>query len=99
MDVMFIAVTLAHQAAIKAVKSRARSQGRIRISTVSAAEWSRLGREYLAEHRELIDAELAKDLCWELATPKRRHRPLSHNQITPNRPLKSLGNSETETGI
>jgi hypothetical protein len=99
MDVMFVAVTLAHQAAIKAVKSKVRSQGKIRISEVSAAQWSAMGREYLAQHRELIEAELAKDLCYELASPKRRRRPLSLNQKAPNPALKSLGNSKTEIGI
>jgi hypothetical protein len=81
MDAVFIAITLAHQQAIKAVKSKVRSKGRIRISEVSAAQWSVWGREYLEQHRELIQAELAKDLCWELARPKRQ-RPLSTNQIT-----------------
>jgi hypothetical protein len=98
MDPRMIAVVLAQQTAMRIVKSHVRKQGRIRISEVSHAMWTKLARDYLSEHRELIDAELAGDLCWQLARPKRQ-RPMSINQITPNPALRSLKKSETETAI
>ena len=81
MDARFVAVTLALQQAIRVVKAKARKEGRIRVSEISAGQWSAWGREYLQAHRELIDAELQRDLCWELARPRRR-RAVSYYQIT-----------------
>jgi hypothetical protein len=81
LDPRYIACILAQQTAMKIVKSHVRKQGRIRISEVSHAMWTKLAREYLAEHRELIDTELQRDQCWELARPRRR-RAVSYYQIT-----------------
>jgi hypothetical protein len=95
MDARFVAVILAQQAAMKIVKSHVRRQGRIRMSEVSRSQWTAMGRRYLQEHPELIQAELAGDLCWELAG----RRPLSAYQITPNPALRSLKKSVTEIAI
>jgi hypothetical protein len=54
------AVSLAQQAAQRAVKRQIRSQGKIKLSAISAATLTRLGNDYLRSHPELL-ADAAAD--------------------------------------
>jgi bifunctional pyridoxal-dependent enzyme with beta-cystathionase and maltose regulon repressor activities len=69
------AVILARQAAQRAVKRHIRSQGRVKLSTVSHATLTRLGNEWLDAHRELLAeaAQHASELgCGQRPVSRRR---------------------------
>jgi hypothetical protein len=59
-------VILARQAALREVKRRIRSQGRAKLSTLSAATLTRLGNEYLLSHPELIAEAAASPIVQNL---------------------------------
>ena len=47
-------VILAQQAALRIVKRRIQAQGRVKLSTLSAATLTRIANDYLREHPELL---------------------------------------------
>jgi hypothetical protein len=53
-------VILAQQAALRIVKRRIQAQGRVKLSTLSAAPLTRIANDYLRSHPELL-AEAAAD--------------------------------------
>jgi hypothetical protein len=66
------AVILARQAAQKAVKRRIQKEGRIKLSTLSAATIARLGNEWLCHHPELIAEAAASPIVQNLRITNRR---------------------------
>jgi hypothetical protein len=54
------AIILAQQSAMRIVKRQIKAQGRVKLSTLSAATLTRIANDYLREHQELI-AEAAAD--------------------------------------
>jgi hypothetical protein len=54
------AVILARQSAMREVKRQIKAQGRVKLSTLSAATLTRIANDYLREHPELI-AKAAAD--------------------------------------
>ena len=68
------AVILAQQAAQRAVKRQIRSQGKIKLSAISAATLTRLGNDYLRSHPELLVEAAADPIVQNLGIVKRRRR-------------------------
>jgi hypothetical protein len=60
------AVILARQAAETAVKRRIKREGRIKLSTLTAAHIARLAIEYLEAHPELIAEAAASPIMQNL---------------------------------
>jgi integrase len=56
------AVILARQAALRAVKRQIQREGRVKLSTLSAATLARLGNEWLGQHPELIAEAAQSDI-------------------------------------
>jgi hypothetical protein len=66
------AVILAQQAAQRAVKRQIRSQGKIKLSAISAATLTRLGNDYLRSHPELLVEAAADPIVQNLRITNRR---------------------------
>jgi hypothetical protein len=59
-------VILAQQAALRIVKRRIQAQGRVKLSTLSAATLTRIANDYLREHPELLAEAAASPILQEL---------------------------------
>ena len=60
------AIVLAQQAAMRIVKRQIKAQGRVKLSTLSAATLTRIANDYLREHPELIAEAAASPILQEL---------------------------------
>jgi hypothetical protein len=69
------AVVLAQQAAMRIVKRQIKAQGRVKLSTLSAATLTRLGNDYLREHPELIAEAAADPIVQNSQVSFKRRRP------------------------
>ena len=67
-------VILARQAAQRAVKRRIRSQGRVKLSTLSLAHITRLANEYVLTHPELLIDAASDPIVQNLKVAHRKRR-------------------------
>jgi hypothetical protein len=75
------AVILARQAAQKAVKRRIQKEGRIKLSTLSAATIARLGNEWLHDHPELLAEAAQSPIVQNSTLPHRKRRPAAQGVL------------------
>jgi hypothetical protein len=75
------AVILAQQAAQRAVKRQIRSQGKIKLSSISAATLTRLGNDYLRSHPELLVEAAADPIVQNLGNSFKRRRPAAQGLL------------------
>jgi hypothetical protein len=68
-------VILAQQAALRIVKRRIQAQGRVKLSTLSAATLTRIANDYLREHPELLAEAAADPIVQNSTLPHRKRRP------------------------
>jgi hypothetical protein len=60
------AIILAQQSAMRIVKRQIKAQGRVKLSTLSAATLTRIANDYLREHPELITEAAADPIVQNL---------------------------------
>jgi hypothetical protein len=68
-------VILAQQAALRIVKRRIQAQGRVKLSTLSAATLTRIANDYLREHPELLAEAAADPIVQNSGNSFKRRRP------------------------
>ena len=83
-------VILAQQSALRIVKRRIQAQGRVKLSTLSAATLTRIADDYLREHPELIAEAAADPIVQNLGIVRKRR--------TVGRKDKSLFTTHVQNG-
>jgi hypothetical protein len=68
-------VILARQAAMRIVKRQIKAQGRVKLSTLSAATLTRIANDYLREHPELLAEAAADPIVQNSGNSFKRRRP------------------------
>src|ERR1700722_17963621 len=74
-------VILAQQAALRIVKRQIKAQGRVKLSTLSAATLTRIANDYLREHPALLADAAASPIVQNLTLAHRERRPAAQGVL------------------